>query len=76
MVFAFNPDNGPARIIRFVDVLTDNVVAVLDKKQNVLTIVKAHYECLTSVQQHRLLRTHDPVTLIHDVGHGDYLLAA
>lgn len=76
MVFAFNPDNGPPRVIRFVDVLTDNVLAVLDKKQNVLVIVRRHYERLSWVQQHRLLRTQELVTSIHDLGDGEYLLAA
>jgi hypothetical protein len=74
--FAFNPDDGPARIIRFVEIGTDNVLAVYDRKQNLLTVDRLYYERLTWLQQHQLLRTHSPVTTIHELGDGDVLLAA
>jgi hypothetical protein len=74
--FAFNPDDGPARIIRFVDTDTENLLAVYDKSANLLIIAADHYERLSWLQKHQLLRTHDPITTIHSLGDGDVLLAA
>jgi hypothetical protein len=74
--FAFNPDDGPARIIRFVDSRPENLLAVYDKERNLLMIARVHYERLSWLQRHQLLRTHEPVTTIYPTGDGDYLLAA
>jgi hypothetical protein len=61
-IMAFNicPDDGPPRLWRFVDpgVLPPEVVATLDKKQNLLTIDRELYDKLPWLEQHIVLRTH------------------
>lgn len=63
MAFAFNPDDGPARIIRYVEPGTlpaANLLAIYDKSQNLLIIDRDHFERLDWIDKHQLLRTHRP----------------
>lgn len=63
MAFAFNPDDGPARIIRYVEPGTlpsANLLAIYDKSQNLLIIDREHFERLDWIDRHQLLRTHSP----------------
>jgi hypothetical protein len=74
--FAFNPDDGPPRLIRFAVLSADGVVSVYDREQNLLVIDPGLFAQLSWLQKHQLLRTHAPITEIHDLGDGDVLLAA
>lgn len=63
MAFAFNPDDGPARIIRYVEPGTlpaANLLAIYDKSQNLLIIDRDHFERLDWIDKHLTLRTHKP----------------
>ena len=63
MAFAFTPDDGPPRLIRYVDRGTlpaANLLAVYDKSQNLLIIDREHFERLDWAQKHITLRTHRP----------------
>lgn len=60
MGFAFNPDGGPARIIRYVEAGTlpaTNLLALYDKSQNLLIIDREYFEKLSDTEQHIVLRT-------------------
>jgi hypothetical protein len=68
--FAFNPDKGPARILRFVGpgvLPDDNWVAYLLEKENVLMINKEHYDKMHWSDQHNLQRTHRRITRLDQV---------
>jgi hypothetical protein len=63
MAFAFNPDDGPARLIRYVEPGTlpaANLLAIYDKTQNLLIIDRDHFERLDWIDRHLTLRTHRP----------------
>jgi hypothetical protein len=63
MAFAFNPDAGPARLIRYVEPGTlpgINLLAVLDKKANLLIIDKVLFERLTDTERQLVLKTQQP----------------
>jgi len=63
MVFAFNPDDRPARIFRYVapgTLPSREIVSLYDKTSNLLIIDKANFEKLTPMQKHLVLRTHEP----------------
>lgn len=65
MAFAFNPDDGPARLIRYVEPGTlpsANLLAIYIKSQNLLIIDREHFERLDWLDKHRLLRTQQPYT--------------
>jgi hypothetical protein len=67
-MFAFNPDVGPARLMRYVEPGTlpgENLLAVYDKSINLLIIDREKFETLTKVERSLLLRTHAPVTYWH-----------
>jgi hypothetical protein len=60
MAFAFNPDDGPARLFRYVAPGTlpaANLLAIYDKTKNLLIIDREHFERLSDVERHRVLRT-------------------
>ena len=63
MPFAFNPDDRPARIFRYVEPGTlpsREIISLYDETSNLLIIDKANFEKLTQVQKHLVLRTHEP----------------
>jgi hypothetical protein len=73
--FALTPDDGPPRILRFVEpgaLPDDRTLCVLDYETNVLTINKVLYEKLSRTQQHEVQRTHAITIAVHH----DYLRAA
>ena len=60
MAFAFNPDNGLPRLIRYVEPGTlpaRDLVSILDASQNLLIIDRVNFEKLNDNQQHQVLRT-------------------
>jgi hypothetical protein len=71
MVFAFNPDGGPARIFRYVEPGTlpsRDLVSIYDKSQNLLIIDRANFAKLTDTDRHRVLRTHQPALELSHFG--------
>ena len=61
MAFAFNPDDGPARLIRFVKRGTIpgvGLYALLDAAANLLIIDDEWFQTLTEAERHIVLRTH------------------
>lgn len=73
MPFAFNPDDGPPRLIRFVEpgTLPDkNLLAIYVKSDNLLIVDRKLYDTLSPVQQKLTLRTHKS-SLTVDVGGED-----
>ena len=71
--FAYLPDDGrPDRLVRFTELgkrsftTEDGSVFIFlstyDAKRNVLRIDRQCYECMSESEQHRLTRTHSPVT--------------
>ena len=61
MSFAFNPDDRPARIFRYVEPGTlpsRDIVSLYDEAMNLLIIDKQNFEKLTPM--HLVLRTHEP----------------
>lgn len=63
MAFAFNPDDRPPRLIRYVERGTlpnTNLLAIYDKSQNLLIIDREHFARLDWAQKHLTLRTHRP----------------
>jgi hypothetical protein len=61
MAFTFVPDDGPARIFRFVESGTLpslKLLCVLDAKQNLLIIDREKFFKLNKVQQNAVKRTH------------------
>ena len=63
MAFAFNPDDGPPRLIRYVARGTLPEVglrALLDRKANLLIIDKDWFEGLTDTEKGLVLRTQRP----------------
>ena len=63
MPFAFNPDDRPARIFRYVEPGTlpsRDIVSLYSKEANLLIIDKANFEKLSPMQKHLVLRTHEP----------------
>ena len=60
MAFAFNPDDGPARLMRYVEPGTlpgANLLAIYDKAQNLLIIDRELFERLTETERSITLRT-------------------
>ncbi|WP_454627710.1 hypothetical protein [Bradyrhizobium cenepequi] len=63
MSFAFNPDDGPARLIRFVEPGTlpaANFLAVYVESQNLVIIDREHFERLSDYDRRQVLRTQQP----------------
>lgn len=60
MPYALCPDDGPPRLWRFVNggSLPNDVVSMLDKKQNLLLINKNLFDQLGELEKHEILRTH------------------
>lgn len=60
--FAFNPDNGPARLFRYVEpgVLPDDVICVFHEDDNLLIINRELFELLSDVEKKQVLRTREP----------------
>ncbi len=55
MSLAFNPDDGPPRLLRFVgegSVPTTDTLAVFDRANNLLIINRELYDTLDPMQQH------------------------
>jgi len=55
MSLAFNPDDGPPRLLRFVgegSVPTTDTLAVFDRANNLLIINRELYDTLDLMQQH------------------------
>lgn len=68
MVFAFNPDDGPPRLFRYVEPGTlpsRDLLSIYDKTQNLLIIDRAHFAKLSDVEKHFVLRTQQPFIEIH-----------
>lgn len=60
MDFALVPDNGPHRIVRFVDgsqMPSDDVVSMLDRIRNVLLVNTTLYDQLTREEQSAVIKT-------------------
>ena len=55
--FAFNPDTGPPRLIRYVNDLPPEVVAAFDAENNLLRVNKEVFDALSSFTKSRVLRT-------------------
>jgi hypothetical protein len=58
--FAFVPDTGPPRLIRYVEssaMPSDDIVSMLIAKDNLLLVNRHLFEQLDHVQQERVLRT-------------------
>lgn len=72
-MFAFNPDDAPARLMRYVPdgVLPRGVLAVYDKANNLLVISRPLFDLLDDVQQKLTLRTHAPVIYVGTGNLGD-----
>ena len=65
MAFAFNPDDRPARLLRFVEpgTLPDaDLVAVYDEPNNLVIIDRELFEQLKSVDQHLVKSIKSPFT--------------
>lgn len=64
MDFAFNPDDGPARIIRRLPASTfrgePNAIAYLFREQNVLLVNSEAFDSLSKPQKSTVLRTKKP----------------
>lgn len=63
MAFAFNPDDGPARLIRYVERGTLPGVglrALYDKDTNLLIVDREWFDGLTATERHLVLRTQRP----------------
>lgn len=73
MTFAFNPDNGPARLIRYVEPGTMpglDLISILDPVKNLLIINRElFYNKLTDVDQKQLLRTQRTSVTLGDYGY-------
>lgn len=60
MSFALVPDDGPHRVVRFVDgekMPSDRTIALLDRNTNVLLIERHLFEQLSPAQQSELVKT-------------------
>lgn len=78
MTFAFNPDDRPARIMRYVEfgvLPNEYLVAAYDYDTNILTICRQLYDTLTQYEQKKVLRTHHKYLFVSDKG-GQLRLAA
>jgi hypothetical protein len=63
MPFAFNPDDGPPRLIRYVERGTLPGVglrALYDSTMNLLIVDRVWFEGLGWADKHQVLRTHKP----------------
>jgi len=66
--FAFCPDNGPSRLIRYDLPWSDfGLVAALDFDQNLLRVCRELYDELSEMQQHIVLKTRDEFTYLKDL---------
>jgi hypothetical protein len=63
MPFAFCPDNGPPRLIRFVT-LESNIVATLDRAKNLLLVDRAKLNRLNELDQREVFKTLSPMVTI------------
>jgi hypothetical protein len=76
MNFIMTPDNRPPRIIRFVNKMPTNTVALYNHATNVVVIDRWVFDMLSTDKQEKVLRTQADLTL-SDVTeqmelHGDY----
>jgi hypothetical protein len=79
MAFAFNPDDGPARIFRYVEPGTlpsSDLLSIYDKSQSLLIIDREHFARLTDIEKRFVLRTHRPFIEIHYDDRGQPLALA
>ena len=63
MAWAFNPDDRPARLFRYVEPGTlpsRDIISLYDKSSNLLIIDRVNFAKLTPMQKHLVLRTHEP----------------
>lgn len=70
MAYALCPDNGPPRLWRRVSLHEavapphEDMITYLDGATNTLVIVEERFYELPWIDQHRILRTHAPLTII------------
>lgn len=63
MSFAFVPDDGPPRLIRFVgpdQFPSSDTIATLDRPNNLLRVNRELFEQLDKEEQEKVLRTSSP----------------
>lgn len=60
--FALNPSDGPPRLFRYYRGGDEMPTAILDTEHNLLFINEDKFSRLSSVRQHILLRTKQPIT--------------
>lgn len=71
MDFAFCPDEGYPRLMRYVSseaMPTPNTITTLDREQNVLVINKPIFDRLMELDRHRVLRTQKDILTARVVG--------
>ena len=62
----FNPEDGPARLFRWVPSLPlPNMLSLFFKRQNLLVIDKELFDMLSDDQRHRVLRTEEKCLEVH-----------
>jgi hypothetical protein len=67
MSFVFNPDDGPARIMRYVEpgsLPGSDTLAILDKSKNLLLIDRELFDRLDEIDKHQVLRSRTAVLKI------------
>jgi len=67
MAFAFNPDDRPARLFRYMEpgaMPGDNLLTLYYEEQNLLIINREEFEKLTDFEQKQVLRTQQPCLTI------------
>ncbi len=72
MTFSFNPDDGPARIMRYVEPGTlpgKNLLCIWDQANNLLVINRELFEQLTPVQKSQTLRTQRTSITMEEFGY-------
>lgn len=60
MAFAFAPDDGLPRLIRYVEHGTlpaDDLICIYDKSKNLLIVDRKNFDALSKIEQHIVLRT-------------------
>lgn len=58
----FNPDDGPARLFRYVEVMPlPHIIALFFARENLLLIDRELFDMLNDDQRRRVLRTEDKV---------------
>jgi hypothetical protein len=73
--FAFVPDEGPPRLIRYVEhgSLPDgDLVSIFDATNNLLIVDREHFDRLDKPEQEQVLRTREPHLLIQELTWTDW----